>query len=220
MTEATQYPPKLQFNPNIPVVVYFQYGDAKHIPSKNEDWGDSYKYNVDVDDVRHTWFATAAAHRELQRRGVGATTTLMITKVVTYDDNNKEQTRWSVTNPDGSERPLVDVAETPSGSNGAVTGATTQKAVMAPPESREDALLVVQAIAACAKRMMAQSEKIYVALGYTIDKKAISQDVQKLATSLFIEANKMIDITLLEQKDAPAPAPEPPPATPDDDLPF
>jgi len=220
MTEATQYPPKLQFNPNIPVTVYFQYGDAKHIPSKNEDWSDSYKYNVDVDDVRHTWFATAAAHRELQRRGVGATTTLMITKVVTYDDNNKEQTRWSVTNPDGSERPLVDVAETPSKSNGAVTGATTQEAVMAAPESREDALLVVQAMAACAKRMMAQSEKIYVDLGYTIEKKAGPQDVQDLATSLFIEANKMIDITLLEEKAAPAPAPEPPPATPDDDLPF
>ena len=91
---------------------------------------------------------------------------------------------------------------------------------MAPPESREDALLVVQAIAACAKRMMAQSEKIYVDLGYTIEKKAGPQDVQDLATSLFIEANKMIDITLLEKKDAPAPAPDPPPATPDDDLPF
>jgi len=214
MTEATQYPPKLQFNPNIPVVVYFQYGDAKHIPSKNEDWGDSYKYNVDVDDVRHTLFATAALHRELGQRGVGPTTTLMITKVVTYDDNNKEQTRWSVTNPDGSERPLVDVAETPSESNGAVTGATT-------PESREDALLVFQAIAACAKRMMAQSEKIYVDLGYTIDKKAISQDVQKLATSLFIEANKKIDITLLEEKAAPVPEPAPEPRPPtDDDLPF
>lgn len=216
MTEATQYqyPPKLQFNPNIPVVVYFQYGDAKHIPSKNEDWGDSYKYNVDVDDVRHTLFATAALHRELEQRGVGATTTLLITKNVTYDANNKEQTRWSVTNPDGSERPLVDVAETPSESNGAVTGATT-------PESREDALLVFQAIAACAKRMMAQSEKIYVDLGYTIDKKAISQDVQKLATSLFIEANKKIDITLLEQKAAPVPEPAPEPRPPtDDDLPF
>ena len=220
MTEAIDYPPKLLFNPNLPVTVYFQYGDAKHIPSKNEDWGDSYKYNVDVDDVRHTLFATAALHRELGQRGVGPTTTLMITKVVTYDDNNKERTRWSVTNPDGSERPLVDVAETPSKSNGAVTGATTQKAVMAPPESREDALLVVQAIAACAKRMMAQSQKIYVDLGYTIEKKAGPQDVQDLATSLFIEANKKIDITLLlEQKAAPAPAPEPPPAT-DDDLPF
>ena len=241
MTQAqNNYPPKLQFAPNMPVQVYFPYGDGKMIPSKNKDWSESYKYNVEVNDVTHTLFATPGLHRELQIRSIGQQCYVLITKAVELDANNKEITRWQVLNADGTERPAVEVAPqaapaAPSAPQTAPAAPRPQGAVMAAPGSRDDALQTRRAVGHAAKWSVAQAEKIYTDAGYEIERKVEPHEIQALAATMFIQLARSTDLSLLlpvEQAAAPAPAPpsQPPAAPPppqeappnpaDDDLPF
>jgi hypothetical protein len=248
MTQAqNNYPPKLNFLPNTPVQVYFTYGDYKMIPSKNKDWSESYKYNVEVNDEKHTLFATFLLHRELQIRSIGPQCYVTITKAVELDENNKEITRWQVLNVDGTERPAVEFTpEAPAAAPAAPSAPQTasaapqpQPAVMATPGSREDALEIWRGVASAAKRCVAQAVKIYTDQGFEIERKVEPHEIQALAATMMIQLSRSTDLTLLlkpEQAAAPAaappsqpqpqqeaapPPPQEPPANPtDDDLPF
>ena len=247
MTQAqNNYPPKLNFLPNTPVQVYFTYGDYKIIPSKNKDWSESYKYNVEVNDVTHTLFATPGLHRELQIRSIGPQCYVTITKAVELDENNKEITRWQVLNVDGTERPAVEFTpEPPAASPAAAPAAPSapqtppaapqpQGAVMAAPGSRDDALEIWRGVASAAKRCVAQAEKIYADLNFEIERKVEPHEIQALAATMMIQLSRSTDLTLLLKQEtappAPAPPPQPPAAPPppqeapanpaDDDLPF
>ena len=248
MTQGT-FPPKLQFAPNMPVQVYFPYGDYKIIPSQNKDWPESYKYTTEVNDEKHTLFATPGLHRELQIRSIGPQCYVLITKAVELDENNKEITRWSVLNVDGSERPAVEFTPdapaapaaapaAPSAPQTASAAPQPQGAVMAAPGSREDALEIWRGVASAAKRCVAQAVKIYTDQGFEIERKVEPHEIQALAATMMIQLSRSTDLSLLlpvEQAAAPAPAPPPqpqpqqeaaplpqePPANPtDDDLPF
>ena len=247
MTQGT-FPPKLQFAPNMPVQVYFPYGDYKIIPSQNKDWPESYKYTTEVNDEKHTLFATPGLHRELQIRSIGPQCYVLITKAVELDANNKEITRWQVLNVDGSERPAVeftpDAPAAPAAAPAAPSAPQTppaapqpQGAVMAAPGSREDARLVWRSCVTLMGVCIEQAQKIYTDAGYEIEKRVEAHDIHATATTLFIQVSRATDPTLLlkpEQAAAPAPpppsqpqppaAPPPPqeaPANPaDDDLPF
>ena len=246
MTQAQgQYPPKLNFLPNTPVQVYFPYGDYKMIPSRTEGWSESYLYSVEEGDVKKSLFATPGLHRELQIRSIGPQCYVLITKAVELDENNKEITRWSVLNADGSERPAVEFTpEPPAASPAAPSAPQTasaaphpQPAVMAAPGSREDARLVWRSCVTLMGVCIEQAQKIYTDAGYEIEKRVEAHDIHATATTLFIQVSRATDPTLLlkpEQAAAPAPpppsqpqppaAPPPPqeaPANPaDDDLPF
>ena len=247
MTQGT-FPPKLQFAPNMPVQVYFPYGDYKIIPSQNKDWPESYKYTTEVNDEKHTLFATPGLHRELQIRSIGPQCYVLITKAVELDANNNEITRWQVLNVDGSERPAVeftpDAPAAPAAAPAAPSAPQTppaapqpQGAVMAAPGSREDARLVWRSCVTLMGVCIEQAQKIYTDAGYEIEKRVEAHDIHATATTLFIQVSRATDPTLLlkpEQAAAPAPAPPPqpqPPAAPpppqeappnpaDDDLPF
>ena len=246
MTQAQgQYPPKLNFLPNTPVQVYFPYGDYKMIPSRTEGWQESYKYSTEVNDEKHTLFATPGLHRELQIRSIGPQCYVTITKAVELDENSKEITRWQVLNVDGSERPAVeftpDAPAAPAASPAAPSAPQTasaapqpQRAVMAAPGSREDALEVWRGVASAAKRCVAQAEKIYADLNFEIERKVEPHEIQALAATMMIQLSRSTDLTLLLKQEtappAPAPPPQPPAAPPppqeapanpaDDGLPF
>ena len=247
MTQAQgQYPPKLNFLPNTPVQVYFPYGDYKMIPSRTEGWSESYLYSVEEGDVKKSLFATPGLHRELQIRSIGPQCYVLITKAVELDENNKEITRWSVLNADGSERPAVEFTpEPPAASPAAPSAPQTppaapqpQGAVMAVPGSREDARLVWRSCVTLMGVCIEQAQKIYTDAGYEIEKRVEAHDIHATATTLFIQVTRATDPTLLlKQEPAAAPAPAPPPhpqpqqeaapppqeapANPtDDDLPF
>ena len=249
MTQAQgQYPPKLNFLPNTPVQVYFPYGDYKMIPSRTEGWSESYLYSVEEGDVKKSLFATPGLHRELQIRSIGPQCYVLITKAVELDENNKEITRWSVLNADGSERPAVEITPdapaapaaapaAPSAPQTASAAPQPQGAVMAAPGSREDARLVWRSCVTLMGVCIEQAQKIYTDAGYEIEKRVEAHDIHATATTLFIQVSRATDPTLLlkpEQAAAPAPpppsqpqppaAPPPPqeaPANPaDDDLPF
>ena len=246
MTQAqNNYPPKLTFLPNTPVQVYFPYGDYKMIPSRTEGWSESYLYSVEEGDVKKSLFATPGLHRELQIRSIGPQCYVLITKAVELDENNKEITRWSVLNADGSERPAVEFTpEPPAAAPAAPSAPQTppaapqpQGAVMAAPGSREDARLVWRSCVTLMGVCIEQAQKIYTDAGYEIEKRVEAHDIHATATTLFIQVSRATDPTLLlkpEQAAAPAPAPPPqpqppaappppqePPANPaDDDLPF
>jgi pyruvate/2-oxoglutarate dehydrogenase complex dihydrolipoamide acyltransferase (E2) component len=226
------------------VQVYFTYGDYKMIPSKNKDWSESYKYNVEVNDETHTLFAPLGLHRELQIRSIGPQCYVLITKAVELDANNKEITRWSVLNADGSERPAVEFTPDapaaapapPSAPQTPPAAPQPQGAVMAAPGSREDALEIWRGVASAAKRCVAQAEKIYADLNFEIERKVEPHEIQALAATMMIQLSRSTDLTLLLKQEAAAPAPAPPPqpqppaappppqeapANPaDDDLPF
>ena len=247
MTQGT-FPPKLQFAPNMPVQVYFPYGDYKIIPSQNKDWPESYKYTTEVNDEKHTLFATPGLHRELQIRSIGPQCYVTITKAVELDENNKEITRWKVLNVDGSERPAVeftpDAPAAPAAAPAAPSAPQTppaapqpQGAVMAAPGSREDARLVWRSCVTLMGVCIEQAQKIYTDAGYEIEKRVEAHDIHATATTLFIQVSRATDPTLLLKQEAAAPAPAPPPqpqpqqeaapppqkppANPtDDDLPF
>jgi pyruvate/2-oxoglutarate dehydrogenase complex dihydrolipoamide acyltransferase (E2) component len=247
MTQGT-FPPKLQFAPNMPVQVYFPYGDYKMIPSQTAGWQESYKYSTEVNDEKHTLFATPGLHRELQIRSIGPQCYVLITRAVELDDNNKEITRWQVLNVDGSERPAVEFTpEPPAASPAAAPAAPSapqtppaapqpQGAVMAAPGSREDARLVWRSCVTLMGVCIEQAQKIYTDAGYEIEKRVEAHDIHATATTLFIQVSRATDPTLLLKQEAAAPAPAPPPqpqppaappspqeapANPaDDDLPF
>ena len=242
MTQGT-FPPKLQFAPNMPVQVYFPYGDYKIIPSQNKDWPESYKYTTEVNDEKHTLFATPGLHRELQIRSIGQQCYVLITKAVELDENNKEITRWSVLNADGSERPAVEFTpEPPAAAPAAPSAPQTppaapqpQGAVMAAPGSREDARLVWRSCVTLMGVCIEQAQKIYTDAGYEIEKRVEAHDIHATATTLFIQVSRATDPTLLikpeqaaayvpdpqPQQEAAPPPPQEPPANPaDDDLPF
>ena len=247
MTQAQgQYPPKLNFLPNTPVQVYFPYGDYKMIPSRTEGWSESYLYSVEEGDVKKSLFATPGLHRELQIRSIGPQCYVLITKAVELDENNKEITRWSVLNADGSERPAVEFTPAPPAASPAAPSAPQtppaapqpQGAVMAAPGSREDARLVWRSCVTLMGVCIEQAQKIYTDAGYEIEKRVEAHDIHATATTLFIQVTRATDPTLLlKQETAPpdsqpppsqpqpqqeaAPLPQEPPANPtDDDLPF
>ena len=223
MTQAQgQYPPKLQFAPNVSVQVYFPYGDCKMIPSRTEGWQESYLYSVEEGDIKKSLFATPGLHRELQIRAIKPQEYVVITMIVELDNNNKKLTRWSVLNVDGTERPAVEYTpEPPAAAPAAVSAPQTppaapqpHRAVMAAPGSREDALEVWRGVASAAKRCVAQAEKIYADLNFEIERKCEPHEIQALAATMMIQLSRSTDLTLLlkpEQAAAPAPAPPPPP---------
>jgi hypothetical protein len=219
MTQAQkEYPPKLTFLPNMPVQVYFSHGDGKMIPSRTEGWSESYLYSVEEGDVKKSLFAPPGLHRELQIRSIGPQCYVLITKAVELDANNKEITRWSVLNADGSERPAVEFTpEPPAAAPAAPSAPQTppaapqpQGAVMAAPGSREDALEVWRGVASAAKRCVAQAEKIYADLNFEIERKVEPHEIQALAATMMIQLSRSTDPTLLLKQEAAAPAPAPP----------
>ena len=220
MTQAQgNYPPKLQFAPNMPVQVYFPYGDHKMIPSRTEGWQESYLYSVEEGDVKKSLFATPLLHRELQIRSIGPQCYVLITKAVELDENSKEITRWQVLNADGTERPAVEVAPEPPAAPSAPQTASAaprpQGAVMAAPGSRDDALQTRRAVGHAAKWSVAQAEKIYADLGFEIERKVEPHEIQALAATMFIQLARSTDLSLLlPVEQAAAPDPQPPPPQP------
>ena len=220
MTQAQgNYPPKLQFAPNMPVQVYFPYGDHKMIPSRTEGWQESYLYSVEEGDVKKSLFATPLLHRELQIRSIGPQCYVLITKAVELDENSKEITRWQVLNADGTERPAVEVAPeppaAPSAPQTAPAAPRPQGAVMAAPGSRDDALQTRRAVGHAAKWSVAQAEKIYADLGFEIERKVEPHEIQALAATMFIQLARSTDLSLLlPVEQAAAPDPQPPPPQP------
>ena len=237
-TPKSDAKPVHRFSPNTPTTCHFPIGTALESASAYEKHDGTrkidYYYSVMVDEsgVESSIYASATLHRELQQRGMGPDTTVLITKVVAFDEQGRERTRWSVTNPDGTERPLVampqiapQAAQAASQASHAPAPAATPAAAGAP----QSALATFQAIGTHLTRCLAQAQKSYKDLGYGPDN-PMPPELERLAVTLFIETSKKLDPAALRQPPAepaaavnsPPPPPEPPPADnhPDDGLPF
>jgi hypothetical protein len=238
--------PVHRFAPNTPTVVNFPVGTAIESPSQYENNDGTrkidYYYSISLDegggdDVEKSIYASAALHRELQQRGMGPNTTVQITKYVANDEQNREQTRWSVANSDGSERPLVTTsaqiaAQTPQAPQAAPQASIAPVAVATPAAAAasQSALLTFQAIAHHFRRCVQQAEKIYAEAGYTIDraKPETLRAITAATSTLFIETNKKLDPAALMKEMPPleyvpepvAPVNPPPADIHPDGLPF
>ena len=170
-TPKSDAKPVHRFSPNTPTTCHFPIGTALESASAYEKHDGTrkidYYYSVMVDEsgVESSIYASATLHRELQQRGMGPDTTVLITKVVAFDEQGRERTRWSVTNPDGTERPLVAMPQIAPQAPQAASQASH-----APAAAPQSALATFQAINHHFKRCLAQAEKIYVEAGYTIDR--------------------------------------------------
>jgi hypothetical protein len=240
-TPKSDAKPVHRFSPNTPTFCHFPVGTALESPSAYENHDGTrkidYYYSVMVDEsgVESSIYASATLHRELQQRGMGPDATVLITKVVAFDEQGRERTRWSVTNPDGTERPLVAMPQIAPQAPQAASQASHAPAAAATPAAAgapQSALATFQAIAHHFRRCVQQAEKIYVEAGYTIDrgKPETLSAINAATATLFIETNRKLDPAALRQPPAepaaavnsPPPPPEPPPADnhPDDGLPF
>ena len=208
----TAYPPKLQFAPDTAVTVAFPFGDFKLIDSKTEGWDPSFMYATTVAGTRHTLFAPAGLHAALQEFGIGAKSTVEITKITEQDDG-QYVTRWQVLDPREGLLPLAQqmLAETVDG------------------PAHDEAIGTFQACARHLARCLEQAQKSYKDLGYGPDN-PMPPELERLAVTLFIETCKKLDLTVLQPPAEPVaamnppPPPPPPPARPPDihpdGLPF
>jgi len=205
----TAYPPKLQFAPDTAVTVAFPFGDFKLIDSKTEGWDPSFMYATTVAGTRHTLFAPAGLHAALQEFGIGAKSTVEITKITEQDDG-QYVTRWQVLDPREALLPLAQ----PQAPQAAPQASIAPVAVATPAAAAasQSALLTFQAIAHHFRRCVQQAEKIYVEAGYTIDraKPETLRAITAATSTLFIETNKKLDpAALMEERQPSEYVPEP-----------
>jgi hypothetical protein len=223
MTQGN-HPPKLILQINVPTTFTLPFGDYKEV---NGEYGMSFLYGVDVAGVRHGLFADVKLHQAMLNAGIGPNVELTVTKTQESFEKDGQQRRFNTFHVEGGTGTPTQAA--PAGN-----------AVAAPPtpppagDAKETYKLMMHHF----KRCIAQAEKTYTDLGYTIDK--TSPDcINAAAATLFIQTCKSLDLRALSQPQAapaPAPPPPPPPPTPppaepapaaapanneyDDDLPF
>ena len=223
MTESI-LPPILKPDINVPVLVTLPFGDYKELEGK---YGTQFLYNVQVDGETQTLFADVKLHQAMLTAGLAPGVTMTITKTQeSFETAAGEQRRanvWSI-----------------SGGSGTPTAATALAAPAAAPASPPagNAREVWVAQVHHFKRCIAQAEKAYTDLGYTVDKSS-PDSINSAAATLFIQSSKTLDIAALSSppepppEPTPAPAPAPTPPTPvlqgggaggaadyNDDLPF
>ena len=227
----TAYPPKLQFAPDTAVTVAFPFGDFKLIDSKTEGWDPSFMYATTVAGTRHTLFAPAGLHAALQEFGIGAKSTVEITKITEQDDG-QYVTRWQVLDPREALLPLAQ-PQAPQAPQAAPQASIAPVAVATPAAGstpHDEAIGTFQACARHLARCLAQAQKSYKDLGYGPDN-PMPPELERLAVTLFIETCKKLDLTVLQPPaepvaavNPPPPPPPPPPAPPPDihpdGLPF
>jgi len=215
----TAYPPKLQFAPDTAVTVAFPFGDFKLIDSKTEGWDPSFMYATTVAGTRHTLFAPAGLHAALQEFGIGAKSTVEITKITEQDDG-QYVTRWQVLDPREGLLPLAQPQAPPEIGSGPAQ-ASTPAAGSTP---HDEAIGTFQACARHLARCLVQAQKSYKDLGYGPDN-PMPPELERLAVTLFIETCKKLDLTVLQPPAEPVAAVNPPPPAPPadhhpDGLPF
>ena len=212
------HPPKLILQINVPTTFTLPFGDYKEVTGQ---YGMSFLYAVDVAGVRHGLFADVKLHQAMLNAGIGPNVELTITKTQESYEKDGEQRRFNTFLVEGGTGTPTQAAPAP----------VAHGAVMAAPAPAGDAKETYKQQMHHFKRCIAQAEKIYTDLGYTIDKSS-PDAINAAAATLFIQTCKSLDLRSLSQPQAaPAPAP-PPPAEPapaasapanneyDDDLPF
>ena len=225
MTESMR-PPILKPDINVPVTLTVPFGDYKELEGQ---YGTQFMYNVQVDGETQTLFADVKLHQAMLTAGLAPGVTMTITKTQeSFETAAGEQRRANVW--------LI------SGGSGTPTAATALAVPAAPaptptpPAGNAREVWVAQVHHF--KRCIAQAEKAYTDLGYTVDKSS-PDSINSAAATLFIQSSKTLDIAALssppEPPPAPAPAPTPPPTPPtpvlqgggaggaadyNDDLPF
>jgi len=221
MTESMR-PPILKPDINVPVTLTVPFGDYKELEGQ---YGTQFMYTVQVDGLPHTLFADVKLHQAMLTAGLAPGVTMTITKTQeSFETALGEQRRANVW--------LI------SGGSGTPTAAAALAAPAAAPASPPagNAREVWVAQVHHFKRCIAQAEKAYTDLGYTVDKSS-PDSINSAAATLFIQSSKTLDIAALSSPPEPEPAPAPtPPATPptpvlqgggaggaadyNDDLPF
>lgn len=221
MTESMR-PPILKPDINVPVTLTVPFGDYKELEGQ---YGTQFMYNVQVDGETQTLFADVKLHQAMLTAGLAPGVTMTITKTQeSFETALGEQRRANVW--------LI------SGGSGTPTAAAALAAPAAAPASPPagNAREVWVAQVHHFKRCIAQAEKAYTDLGYTVDKSS-PDSINSAAATLFIQSSKTLDIAALSSPPEPEPAPAPtPPATPptpvlqgggaggaadyNDDLPF
>jgi len=217
------HPPKLILQINVPTTFTLPFGDYKEVTGQ---YGMSFLYAVDVAGVRHGLFADVKLHQAMLNAGVGPNVELTVTKTQESYEKDGEQRRFNTFLVEGGTGNPTQAQAAP----------VAHGAVMAAPAPAGDAKETYKLQMHHFKRCIAQAEKIYTDLGYTIDKTS-PDAINAAAATLFIQTCKSLDLRSLSQPQAaPAPAPPPPaePAPPaqqqggggggaadyDDDLPF
>ena len=232
-----EHPPKLILQINVPTTFTLPFGDYKEV---NGEYGMSFLYGVDVAGVRHGLFADVKLHQAMLNAGIGPNVELTITKTQESYEKDGEQRRFNTFLVEGGTGNPTQAAPAP----------VAHGAVMAAPAPSGDAKETYKLQMHHFKRCIAQAEKIYTDLGYTIDKTS-PDAINAAAATLFIQTCKSLDLRSLSPPQAapaptdahdnttpsqslpltplPAPPPPPPPqvepAPPanneyDDDLPF
>ena len=226
MTESMR-PPILKPDINVPVLVTLPFGDYKEIEGQ---YGTQFMYNVQVDGETQTLFADVKLHQAMLTAGLAPGVTMTITKTQeSFETAAGEQRRanvWLISGGSG----------TPTAATALAVPAPTAAPTPTPPAGNAREVWVAQVHHF--KRCIAQAEKAYTDLGYTVDKSS-PDSINSAAATLFIQSSKTLDIAALssppEPPPAPAPAPTPPPTPPtpvlqgggaggaadyNDDLPF
>ena len=224
MTESMR-PPILKPDINVPVTLTVPFGDYKELEGQ---YGTQFMYNVQVDGETQTLFADVKLHQAMLTAGLAPGVTMTITKTQeSFETAAGEQRRanvWLISGGSG----------TPTAATALAVPAPTAAPTPTPPAGNAREVWVAQVHHF--KRCIAQAEKAYTDLGYTVDKSS-PDTINSAAATLFIQSSKTLDIAALssppEPPPAPAPAPAPTPPTPvlqgggaggaadyKDDLPF
>ena len=226
MTESMR-PPILKPDINVPVTLTVPFGDYKELEGQ---YGTQFMYNVQVDGETQTLFADVKLHQAMLTAGLAPGVTMTITKTQeSFETAAGEQRRanvWLISGGSG----------TPTAATALAVPAPTAAPTPTPPAGNAREVWVAQVHHF--KRCIAQAEKAYTDLGYTVDKSS-PDSINSAAATLFIQSSKTLDIAALssppEPPPAPAPAPTPPPTPPtpvlqgggaggaadyNDDLPF
>jgi hypothetical protein len=224
MTESMR-PPILKPDINVPVTLTVPFGDYKELEGQ---YGTQFMYNVQVDGETQTLFADVKLHQAMLTAGLAPGVTMTITKTQeSFETAAGEQRRanvWLISGGSG----------TPTAATALAVPAPTAAPTPTPPAGNAREVWVAQVHHF--KRCIAQAEKAYTDLGYTVDKSS-PDSINSAAATLFIQSSKTLDIAALssppEPPPAPAPTPPPTPPTPvlqgggaggaadyNDDLPF
>ena len=196
MTESMR-PPILKPDINVPVTLTVPFGDYKELEGQ---YGTQFMYTVQVDGLPHTLFADVKLHQAMLTAGLAPGGTMTITKTQeSFETALGEQRRANVW--------LI------SGGSGTPTAAAALAAPAAAPASPPagNAREVWVAQVHHFKRCIAQAEKAYTDLGYTVDKSS-PDSINSAAATLFIQSSKTLDIAALSSPPEPTPAPAPAPA--------
>ena len=195
MTESMR-PPILKPDINVPVLVTLPFGDYKEIEGQ---YGTQFMYNVQVDGETHTLFADVKLHQAMLTAGLAPGVTMTITKTQeSFETAAGEQRRANVWSISGG-----------SGTPTAATALAVPAPTPTPPAGTAREVWVAQVHHF--KRCIAQAEKAYTDLGYTVDKSS-PDSINSAAATLFIQSSKTLDIAALSSPPEPPPEPTPAPA--------